>query len=47
MCFVAAETETMYRIAVSRFKGLVMGAAKAEVFLRDDNSLRNALGVLS
>jgi hypothetical protein len=38
----------MYRIAVSQFKGLVMGAAKAEVFLRDDdNSLRNALGVLS
>jgi hypothetical protein len=35
MCFVTAETETMYRIAVSQSKGLVMGAAKAEVFLTE------------
>jgi hypothetical protein len=48
MCFVATETETMYRIAVSQFKGLIIGAAKVEIFLTDDDtSLRNALGLLS
>ena len=46
MCFVASESETMYRIAVSQFKDLVMGDARVEVFLTDDDtSLRNALAV--
>jgi hypothetical protein len=36
----------MYRITVSQFKDLVMGAARVEVFLTDDDtSLRNALAV--
>ena len=47
MCFVASESETMHRIAVSQFKDLVMGDARVEVFLTDDDtSLRNALAVL-
>ena len=46
MCFIASESETMYRIAVSQFKDLVMGDARVEVFLTDDDtSLRNALAV--
>lgn len=44
MCFVAGETEAMYQHAVASFKSLVMGEAKVEVFLTDDdNSLKNAL----
>jgi hypothetical protein len=46
MCFVASESEAMYRIAVSQFKDLVMGDARVEVFLTDDDtSLKNALAV--
>jgi hypothetical protein len=46
MCFVASESETMHRIAVSQFKDLVMGDARVEVFLTDDDtSLKNALAV--
>src|ERR1700735_3875560 len=44
MCFVAGETEAMYQRAVASFKSLVMGDAKVEVFLTDDDSsLKNAL----
>jgi len=44
MCFTAAETEVMYRRAVTSFKSLIMGQAKIEVFLTDDDtSLKNAL----
>ena len=46
MCFVRSETEPVYRQAVKTFKELVMGNAKVEVFLTDDEiSLKNALHI--
>ncbi len=47
MCFVADETEQTYHWAISAFKELVMGDAKVQVFLTDDeNALKNALEAL-
>jgi len=44
MCFVASESEPMYRRAVSMFRQLIIGSVKIEVFLTDDDtSLKNAL----
>jgi hypothetical protein len=46
MCFVASEEEAMYSRAVKAFKTLVMGDAKIEVFLTDDDSsLKAALSL--
>src|SRR6267378_3698911 len=44
MCFVASESEPMYRRAVSMFRQLIIGSVKIEVFLTDDDtSLKNVL----
>ena len=46
MCFVASEEEAMYSHAVKAFNTLVMGDAKIEVFLTDDDSsLKAALSL--
>lgn len=46
-CFMAAENEMMYRRAIADFKNLVIGEAKIEVILTDDeDALKNALSFI-
>jgi MULE transposase domain len=46
MCFVPSEAEAMYNRAIRAFKTLVIGNAKIEVFLTDDDSsLKSALSL--
>jgi MULE transposase domain len=47
LAFVASEEEAYYNLAVSTFRELVMGDARVEVILTDDeDALRNALDVV-
>ncbi|MGA9509007.1 MAG: hypothetical protein WBV55_10340 [Candidatus Sulfotelmatobacter sp.] len=46
-CFVSAENDLQYHTAIAAFKTLVIGEAKVEVFLTDDEAaLKNALAAV-